>query len=78
MANHKIFATAAFFIAAGLALLPSVSSATALVLGIVLALTVGNPFAVWVKKATPWLFQVAIVGLGAGVDLATVGRAGLH
>lgn len=46
-----------------------VSPAIALFAGIVLALTVGNPFPVFSKKVSKYLLQVAVVGLGFGMNL---------
>ncbi len=60
-----------------LSLLPWVSSAVALVAGIVLALTLGNPWRTqtraWSRKMLTW----SVVGLGAGMNLIVVGRVGL-
>lgn len=46
-----------------------VSPAIALFAGIVLALTIGNPFPVFSKKVSKYLLQVAVVGLGFGMNL---------
>jgi len=48
----------------------------ALLLGIVIALTVGNPFAKKSAKLTKYLLQASVVGLGFGMDLQKVVAAG--
>jgi uncharacterized integral membrane protein (TIGR00698 family) len=59
-------------------LLPWVTSGTALFLGAVLSLTFGNPILTHTRKATRYLLQASVIGLGAGMDLGVVSRAGLH
>ena len=67
-----------FLLAALACLTPWVGPAGALVLGIALALLVGNPWprpmAVWTKRILAW----SIVGLGAGMNLGVVLKAGRH
>ena len=46
-----------------------VSPAIALFAGIFLALTLGNPFPTFSKKVSKYLLQVAVVGLGFGMNL---------
>lgn len=46
-----------------------VSPAIALFAGIVLALLLGNPYPVFSKKVSKYLLQVAVVGLGFGMNL---------
>jgi len=58
------------------ALLPWTPPWAALLAGTVLALTLGNPCAGAADRAAKWLLQVAVVGLGAGVNLAVVARVG--
>ncbi|NBD09439.1 MULTISPECIES: YeiH family protein [Corallococcus] len=61
-------------------LLPQVSTGAALLAGLCVAMTVGNPFAARTRGLTPRLLSLAVVGLGAGMDLRTVltaGREGL-
>lgn len=65
-------------LAAVACLIPAVSSAAALLLGIAVALTVGNPYLAFTRKVTPKLMAYAIIGLGAGMDLIVVGRVGLQ
>lgn len=57
-------------------LLPIISPPLALVLGIVLALTLGHPFPKANSKWTKILLQTAVVGLGFGINLQTVIEAG--
>jgi uncharacterized integral membrane protein (TIGR00698 family) len=52
------------------------SPALALAIGAVLALTVGNPFPVATRVTAKWLLQAAVVGLGFGIPIAAVAKAG--
>lgn len=61
-----------------LALFPFVSAAMALVAGILLALILGNPFQALTRKWTHSLLALSVVGLGAGMDLRVVAKAGLQ
>lgn len=61
-----------------IAALTKLSSSLSLLLGIALAMTCGNPFHKFTKKATPQLLAVAIIGLGCGMNLQMVGRVGLE
>ncbi|MFM8269280.1 MAG: putative sulfate exporter family transporter, partial [Pseudomonadota bacterium] len=66
-------------ITAGLACLtPWVSSSIALLLGIVISLSVGNPFLQRTQKITSQILAISIVGLGCGMNLQTVGKVGLE
>jgi uncharacterized integral membrane protein (TIGR00698 family) len=56
--------------------IPWDSPAAALVLGVVLALTAGNPWLGKTKSATKWVLQASVVGLGFGMDLRKVLEAG--
>ena len=61
-------------------LLPWTPPWAALLGGIVLSLTLGNPYADTTHRASKWLEQLAVVSLGAGVNLmvgAHVGGQGL-
>jgi len=60
------------------ALLPWTPPWAALLGGAVLALTLGNPCASLSGRISKWLLQIAVVGLGAGVNLAVVARVGLQ
>ncbi|MGD0076058.1 MAG: putative sulfate exporter family transporter [Candidatus Binataceae bacterium] len=68
----------AFPIVACAALLPFASPGTALMVGIALALTVGNPYLLTTGRLITPLLQISVIGLGAGMNLAEVGRAGVH
>jgi uncharacterized integral membrane protein (TIGR00698 family) len=57
-------------------LLPWTPPWAALLAGAALALTLGNPCALAASQAARWLLQVAVVGLGAGVNLGVVARVG--
>jgi len=57
-------------------LYPAVNSAMALLLGILLALIFGNPYIERTRKLTRPLLAWSIVGLGAGVNLFVVLKAG--
>jgi uncharacterized integral membrane protein (TIGR00698 family) len=59
-------------------LLPWVSAGVALLAGIAVALTLGNPFAARTRPLAHTLLTASVIGLGAGMDLAVVGRVGLH
>ncbi len=61
-----------------LTLFPFVSAAMALVAGILLALALGNPFQATTRKWTHTLLALSVVGLGAGMDLRAVAKAGLQ
>jgi uncharacterized integral membrane protein (TIGR00698 family) len=72
------FAKIIFPVAALLCLFPFVSSGVALVLGLALALIVGNPYQDLAKKWTPKLLGYSVMGLGAGMNLAVIGQVGLQ
>lgn len=57
---------------------PYGSSALALLAGIILASTLGNPFLDFTKKHTSTLLQISVVGLGAGMNLKVVGVVGFQ
>jgi len=59
-------------------LLPWTPPWAALVLGATLALTLGNPCAAFTARAAKKLLQLAVIGLGAGVNLTVVARVGLQ
>jgi len=61
-----------------LALTPLASAAVALVAGAVIALTLGNPVHALTHRWTHRLLPLAVVGLGAEMNLGTVARVGLH
>jgi uncharacterized integral membrane protein (TIGR00698 family) len=67
----------AFFILLALATLnPAVPAGGALVAGIVLSLTLGNPYSSHTKKLAARLLQLSVIGLGADLDLITVAKVG--
>ncbi|CAE79326.1 membrane protein [Bdellovibrio bacteriovorus HD100] len=76
--NKTKIAKIAFPIAALLCFFPFVSSAAALVLGIVLAVALGNPYVDKTRSYTHHLLSLSVIGLGAGMDLMVVGRVGLQ
>jgi uncharacterized integral membrane protein (TIGR00698 family) len=59
-------------------LAPGVSSSTALILGVVLALILGNPYREFSQKITHRLLAISVVGFGAGLNLLVVGQVGLQ
>ena len=61
-----------------LALAPFTPAAAALVGGALLALTVGNPAQGLTRTWTHRLLPLAVVGLGADMNLRAVAKAGLH
>ena len=61
-----------------LALTPWVSAAGALVAGAGIALVFGNPLQAHTRVWTHRLLPLAVVGLGAEMNLGTVARVGLH
>ncbi len=67
-----------FFILALVCLLPIVSSAVALLMGILFSVILRNPYLDLTRKLTQRLLQVSIIGLGAGMNLTVVGKVGVH
>jgi uncharacterized integral membrane protein (TIGR00698 family) len=55
---------------------PWASPPLALALGLALGLTFGNPYGKQTRKTTKWLLQASVVGLGFGMNLYQVIRAG--
>jgi len=72
------FALPLLALGAVLALTPLASAAMALVAGAALALTLGNPVHSLTHRWTQRLLPLAVVGLGAEMNLGTVARVGLH
>lgn len=69
------------FLFLGVAILcctPYVSAAIALMLGIGLSVTFGNPYLAYTRQWTHRLLQLSIVGLGAGMNLSVIGQAGIQ
>jgi len=69
---------AAFLVLGLLCLYPEISAGMALLAGIGFALAFGNPFSVETKRWTSTLLQVAVVGLGFGMNLLVVGKVGFE
>ncbi len=65
-----------FILAAALSLTGLVSPPLALAAGLLLALTLGNPFPAQSARWAKLLLQVSVVGLGFGLDLPAVWAAG--
>jgi uncharacterized integral membrane protein (TIGR00698 family) len=57
---------------------PLVSAEEALLLGIAIALSLGNPWPASVRELGRRTLVFSVMGLGAGMDLRIVGRVGLH
>ncbi|HET9784317.1 MAG TPA: putative sulfate exporter family transporter [Terriglobales bacterium] len=71
-----MFARWLFVFVAAYCLTPWASPGVALGLGILVALTVGNPFLHRTRPAAKWLLQASVVLLGFGMNLAAVAHAG--
>lgn len=67
---------AVFIIAMLLCISPAMSPPLALLLGLVLSITIGDPFADFNHKATGWLLKASVVGLGFGMNLQHAIAAG--
>lgn len=65
-----------FIVAMMLCLSPAMSAPQALLLGLVLALTIGDPFPAFNHRATGWLLKASVVGLGFGMNLDQAIAAG--
>jgi uncharacterized integral membrane protein (TIGR00698 family) len=76
--NLEVAARVLFPIAALAMLLPFVSPGIALMLGICLAVTLGNPYQASTARIITPLLQISVIGLGAGMNLVEVGHAGVH
>ena len=59
-------------------LTPWLSSAVALLCGVLIAVLLGNPYAEKTKSYTHKLLTWSVMGLGAGMNLEVVAQAGLH
>lgn len=57
---------------------PAISSGLALLLGVAFAFIFGNPELVKSKSISSRLLSLSVIGLGAGMNLLTVARVGLH
>ncbi len=65
-----------FSVAALACLTPWVSPPLALAIGLAIGLTLGNPWPKQTSKATKLLLQASVVGLGFGMNMTAVVRAG--
>jgi len=65
-----------YLILAFLCLTPFITAPIALFLGLVFALTLGSPFPRFNKKASKYLLQISVVGLGFGMNLLDSFKAG--
>jgi len=61
-----------------LCLFPFVSTGLGLLIGLALALAVGNPYLDKTRRLTHILLPLSVIGLGAGMDLGAVAHAGAH
>lgn len=66
---NQAAAKALFIVLALLSLMPFVSPAVALVAGIALSFSIGNPYPTFSKKVSGKLLKVAVVCLGFGINL---------
>lgn len=76
--NKNQIARYLFPVVALLCLFPFISSATALVLGVAMALFFGNPYVETTRVYTHRLLSLSVIGLGAGMDLLVVSRVGFQ
>ena len=67
-----------FIILTLLSLSSYISAATALFMGVIFSLLLGNPYLDLTRKLTQRLLQLSVIGLGAGMNLAVIGHEGLH
>jgi len=61
-----------------LTLLPWVSAGAALLAGIAVSFTLGNPWPTRTRPLAQKALTWSVMGLGAGMNLAVIGRVGLH
>ena len=65
-----------FISALVICLFPVMSPPLALLLGLIIAQLIENPYAQLTHKATHWLLQVSVVGLGFGMNIVSALQAG--
>ena len=65
-----------FVIISVICLTPFVSPPVALLLGLIVANTIGHPFLKWNGKLTKMLLQISVVGLGFGMNVQSALKAG--
>lgn len=78
LASARPLARVVVPLVAAATLLPWVSSSIALIAGVSVALTLGNPWPKRTRALARTALTWSVVGLGAGMNLAVVGRVGLH
>jgi uncharacterized integral membrane protein (TIGR00698 family) len=71
------FGRVVFLLCAFSTLTPWISSSMALLLGLLMAVTIGSPYLQETQKYTPKILAWAVIGLGAGTNLKVVAEAGL-
>ncbi len=74
--SHKTLQQAIYLGLAVLTLLPFISTPTALILGIIVAQLIGNPFSDKTAKLTQLLFKISVIGLGFGMNANAALQAG--
>lgn len=67
---------AIFITAVLLCLLPVITPPTALLLGLIMAQLIENPYQQFTHKATNWLLKISVVGLGFGMNAFSAIKAG--
>ena len=77
-AANSRYALPALVVGAAVALAPGTSAAVGLLGGACLALTLGNPHPRETQKLTSRMLPLAVIGLGAQMNLIAVAKAGLH
>jgi uncharacterized integral membrane protein (TIGR00698 family) len=75
-ASPRIVHRAAFIVAAIACLTPWISPPLALAIGLAIGLALGNPWPKQTAKGTKLLLQASVVGLGFGMNMEAVLRAG--
>ena len=65
----KKFNSYYYLLLAFICLTPWITPPIALFLGLTFAFTLGSPFPVFTKKASKYLLQIAVIGLGFGMNL---------
>ncbi len=76
MGLPEVYRKVIFFILVAACLTPFISPPIALLLGIIVAQTIGHPFIGKNSKATKILLQVSVVGLGFGMNIFDAVKAG--
>ncbi len=74
--KKEMLSKVVFILFAVLCFSPWVDSAIALLIGIVLSFSLGNPFQSFTRKATQKLLQISIVGLGFSINIKEAIHAG--